>query len=95
MGGKVSLLSSIAYYMIAGILLGSILFLKLSSLIEILFNRDYDHMFEVAAGKSMLVIWLEVQAQTIILMVPYYILVMYFLQRNINDMHKQLSDQKL
>ena len=76
MGGKVSLLSSLAYYMITGLLLGSILFLKLSSPIEIHFNRDYYHMFEVAAGNSMLVIWLEVQAQTIILMVPYYILVM-------------------
>lgn len=61
LGGAVSKIGKCWYRLVSIGLLVAIVTLKLVSSIELIKNRRSLHLFEVVAGKTLVVLWLEVQ----------------------------------
>lgn len=67
MGGAVSKITNLRYYVMVYTLLAAIFVLKITSSIELIIQRDYAHIFREAPGKTLLIIWLEVQITSIVI----------------------------
>ena len=64
----------------------AILLLKLQTSIELLLDLQYNRIFIRTTGKTILIMWLEVQIQSLIVMIPYYIIVSYIFKQNYTEM---------